>query len=209
MVRAYFTSYLQRRLVPVNLPIRSQQFGGVGHQAFILLYRLGAPVAQLQYSIRQSLRCQFSQVIVQALCCFRALQGNFPAANDITGIELFHNVHDGHARLIITGLNRRLYTSGSSVTGQERGMRIDTRYARHINDFLRKYLPIRHDHHNIRLQGAQLLYSLGISHALRLVNRYPGLLGAYFNTRGSKLLVAPYRPIRLGYEPYQFAGRQQ
>ena len=65
--------------------------------------------------------------------------------DDVSGIQLPDNVHDGDARFCIAGFDGGLDAGRSAMARQEGGMGVDAAHGGHINHFLAQNLPVRHD----------------------------------------------------------------
>ena len=130
-------------------------------------------------------------------------QGELAAADDVAGIELPNDVHDGDARFVVARFDGGLDTGGSTVARQQRGVGVDDGQAGDVDDALGENLPVGHDDDEVGLEAAQFLHGGGVAHFLGLEHRNACLLRADLDARRGQGLVPPDGAVGLGDERHQ------
>lgn len=134
---------------------------------------------------------------MQGASGFRAFQGGADLGDDVSGIQLPDNVHDGDARFCIAGFDGGLDAGRSTVARQEGGMCVDAAHGRHINHFLAQNLPVRHDDDQIRIQSPEVAQRIRAAQGMRLEHGNARFPGNIFDGRGCKHLVPADRAVGL------------
>ncbi len=182
---------------PRNRPVLARQLRRVGGERLVLRRARRLPFREQWQRLGQRAGREQAETIVQRAPGFAPANRHAPGEQHVAGIEPLRHVHHRHAALAIARLDRRLDGRGPAMPRQQRGVEIQARELRHLEQRLRQDLPIRHHHDDIRLKRPHFLQRRRLANLARLEHGQPVFQRERFDRRGLQLHPPARRLIRL------------
>ena len=157
---------------------------------------------------------QFGKQIAAGL----GVDGRLHRGQHRAGIQPFLHLHDGHAGVLVAGLDGAVDRRRAAPARQQRSVDVETSQSRRVQHPLRQDQAVRGDDHRVGVCGADrgarrggLVGELAIqAQAAWLCDRQAVRQRAQLDRRGLQLHAAPRRAVRLAQHQWNLKpGREQ